>query len=106
MPDWLKAVLVMVVLLVVFWLLAVKPTADKVNMTTGRVDAIHEYLGNNQGNNPATWKGLTGIIKQNNEDLRKALFAIRQDICTLKPTDPNCPPSPAGSPVAPPSYPP
>ena len=99
MPDWLKAVLVCVALFVVFWLLVVKPTTDRVNM-------IHEYMGNNLGNDPTKWAGLTGNIRQNNEDVAKMLVTIRYDICVLQQGPGKCNPGPAGSPVKPPSYPP
>ena len=98
MPDWLKAVLVCVVLFFVFWFVLVKPTKD-------RVDMIHEYMGNNQGNDPTKWTGLTGNIRQNNQDIVKSLTTIQNDICVLQ-QRPNCPPGPATSPVKPPSYPP
>jgi hypothetical protein len=74
-----------------------------------RVQIIHGYLGDNRGNNPDTWKGLTGNIRKNNEDLQKLLTQMGCDIWKLQnPTAPgSCPPGGPGTvPSKPPTYPP
>jgi hypothetical protein len=73
-----------------------------------RADMIHGYLGNNRGENPATWSGLTGNIKENNLWLKDTINKLRKDVCILQGTPPDrCPDGgPADSPVRPPNYPP
>lgn len=94
LPNWVKVVLILLILVNGYLLY--------------RVQSIHHYLGFNWNEGPEArkaWRGLTGNIKANNDDLRDILTQMSRDICKLKDPTANC--GGGGTvPAAPPKYPP
>jgi hypothetical protein len=86
--------------LVYVWRGVAAPAKRQANM-------IHEYLGYNHDDDSTQWRGLTGEIKRANLYVKDKFNDLSTDLCRLRTPQGECPPGgPAGSPVAPPNYPP
>jgi hypothetical protein len=72
--------------------------------------SIHDYLGYYQpGTDPQTWKGLTGMIADDNLSQREQNVKIRELACVvykIQHPDQECPDGPPSTkPAGPPGYP-